>query len=201
MDRVQSKILIVSGILYAAFSLIMFEFIGSFSIFLFFGALVMVAIGAYWFTKTPKVPKVRKTEKTEMSRENLIRRAIPGYIQYRYIGEKRKGIVMFALFIVGLSLFALSLYISFHNSNVSNFDDYIWIGPFVLSYAMVVFYFSLCWSMIDINAYCNRMNMPSENGFWFGWYIKNTKRAMIILIPSTILILIGLTIFALKYSL
>ena len=200
MDKTQSKILIISGILYAVFSLVMIKFLGNFSLFLLFGALIMVALGAYWYIKAPNIPKLIKTENPEMDREYFIRRGIPGYIQYRYLGEKRKGIVMLALFVISISLFILSMYISIHNLSVNNFDDYIWIGPFILSYAMVVLYFSLCWSMININAYCNRVNMPSEYGFWFGWYIKNTKRAMIILILCTILVLIGLTIFTLNYS-
>ena len=202
MDRVQSKILIISGILYAVFSLVMIKFLGNFSLLLLFGALIMVALGAYWYSKAPIIPKSERTKNSEMTREDFIRRGnIPGYIQYKYLGEKRKGIVMFVLFIIGLSLFALSFYISFHNFDVSDLDDYIWIGPFVLLYAIMGVHFPLWWSMIDINAYCNRMNMPSEYGFWFGWHIKNTKRAMIILVLCTVLLLIGLTIFTLKESL
>jgi len=202
VNRVQSKILIVLGILYAILSLIMIEFFGNFNFILLFIALIMVAIGAYWYSKAPNVPKPEKTkplEKTEMCREDFFRKAkIPGYVQYKYLDEKGKGIVIFALFIIGLSLFTLYFYISFHNSNVSDFDDFIWIGPFVLSCAMVGVYFSIFWSMIDINAYCNRINMPSDDDFWSGGYIKNTKMAMIILVLCAAFALIGMTILTLK---
>jgi len=192
MNRVQSKILIVLGILYAVFSLLMVKFFGSYNLIMVFISLIVVVLGVYWYLKSPNIPT---TERTKDDYDDFVRRAnIPGYIQYKYAGE-RKGLAIFALSISMLVLCALFLCASIYMHNPNDFDNYNPIDRYnLIFYSFVGFYFFYFWSIIDVSVYRNRMNMSDELNFWDRGSIKNTKRAKMILILFTILALIGLTI-------
>jgi hypothetical protein len=160
-----------------------------FNLFLLFLPIAMIMLGIYVHVKTSKPPGEKRiiSDRDELTS----RSGIPGYVQYKFLGEKLKGSIMLAMPILLIPAFVLFTYITFHNLNTDNFEN--WINPFFVYYFLVGFYFSSCWSMIDVNAYCNRMNMPGEFNIWKSRNIKNTRRAMWILVISTILILIAMT--------
>ena len=189
MNRFQSKVIIFCGVLYLIFSLTLMKLFGFLDLFLLFPSVAIIIVGVYIHLKTSKLPDEKRiiTDRDELTS----RSGIPGYVQYKFLGEKLKGSVMLAMPILLIPAFILFTYITFHNLNADNFEN--WINPFFAYYFLVGFYFSSCWSMIDVNAYCNRMNMPGEFNIWKSRNIKNTRRAMRILVISTILVLIVMT--------
>ena len=161
----------------------------SLNLFFLFLPIAMIIVGVYVHVKTSKLPDEKRiiTERDELTS----RSGIPGYVQYKFLGEKLKGSVMLTIPLLLIPAFIIFIYITFQNLYTDNLEN--WINPSFFFYFMVGFYFSSFWSMIDVNAYCNRMNMPGEFNIWKTRNIKNTRRAMWILIISTILILIAMT--------
>ncbi|MDR1405493.1 MAG: hypothetical protein LBJ20_08025 [Candidatus Methanoplasma sp.] len=150
-------------------------------------ATVAAAIAAAAMIFAGLSPKTEYEQEDGHDRDGLMAKSLlPGYIQLAVFRE-RGGIAQLVVFLIGLTLAAIGM-----NGLISNDPELIHEAFMMSLYGMTVVFFSITWSALEVNEYCNKRKMPFDGGiFEMRW--NNTELGLKILAGTVLIVLISLT--------
>ena len=190
MDRRTGKLYIVFGTIWLAMSVVL-VFISPVKFVAFAGAIAAVSLIVAGYNSK----NIENTECDINKREELmIKSFLPGFVQLKYF-KNNMGIIQLVLFVVGLILtIAGMFYVFSYDTNVPS-EDFgpLYNGLMIFLYGIVIAIFSVVWSGLEVNEYCNKKGMPRTGGI-FEMKCNNTELGMRLLVVSTFAILALLTI-------
>ena len=128
----------------------------------------------------------------DCDRDGLMARSlIRGFVQIKLFGNKT-GLIQLAIFLLGLSTLGLGTHDASAIYGSSNAFTDAMTGMFLFSFGATAVLFSVLWSMLEVNDYCNKKGMSHKGGV-FEMELENTKLGLTVLFIVTSIVLIGLS--------
>ncbi|MDR3282179.1 MAG: hypothetical protein LBS92_01020 [Candidatus Methanoplasma sp.] len=187
MNRNTANLYVAVGVTWLILSLIMLAFVTP-SMRLVPATSAVTAVSIIYAGCKNRVPAESADRPSAFgSREELmIKSMFPGYVQLRVFG-KAEGVALAVLFGSGLAVAT----VGFHSLTTGADLESLNRGFMASMYGLVIVVFSIVWSALEVNDFCDRCRLPREGGvFEMKW--NDTELGLKLLVAITLTCVVGL---------